>query len=206
MTIADVPRKSDSVRSTTRSVRTTDSRSERRSRRSSKSVSRRSANRRSVSRRSQRSTRPRRSSRSQARASRYESKSGNLYVRLVNARGVFGSKGSMPNTYVEMECDGQVQESSMIRGGDSVRGDECFKFAIENYDESMLTIRLIDADIDETIAKVRIPTVEFVQMADSGDLDTDHPVSDGASVAPPLLKMSTISKIKNRLSRRSSSK
>merc|ERR1712096_452512 len=134
---------------------------------------------RSVSRRSQRSTRP---------------------------RGVFGSKGSMPNTYVEMECDGQVQESSMIRGGDSVRGDECFKFAIENYDESMFTIRLIDADIDETIAKVRIPTVEFVQMADSGDLDTDHPVSDGASVAPPLLKMSTISKIKNRLSRRSSSK
>merc|ERR1712096_447877 len=205
MTIADVPRKSDSVRrSTTRSVRTTDSRSERRSRRSSKSASR-SANRRSVSRRSQRSTRPRRSSRSQARASRYESKSGNLYVRLVNARGVFGSKGSMPNTYVEMECDGQVQESSMIRGGDSVRGDECFKFAIENYDESMLTIRLIDADIDETIAKVRVPTVEFVQMADSGDLDTDHPVNDEAS-APPLLKMGTISKIKNRLSRKSSSK
>jgi len=115
----------------------------------------------------------------------------------VNARSVFGSKGSLPNTYVELECDGQVQESSMIHSGDVVRGDECFKFAIEDYDESMLTIRLIDADIDETIAKVRIPTGEFVEMANSGDLDSDE-------AAPELKKQSTLSKIKRKLSMKSS--
>jgi len=202
------PRKSDSDQ-VQQSVKRTDSRSERRSGRKSRSVERQStreSTRSTTSRRSTRSRRDsgrserRRSSRSQRhRVSRYENKSGNLYVRLVNARSVFGSKGSLPNTYVEMECDGQVQESSMIHSGDVVRGDECFKFAIEDYDESMLTIRLIDADRDETIAKVRIPTVEFVDMANSGDLDSDE-------AAPVLKKQSTMSKIKRKLSRKSSSK
>jgi len=117
----------------------------------------------------------------------------------------------MANTYVEMECDGQVQQSSMIHSGHAVRGDECFKFVVENYEESMLTIRLIDADRDDTIAKVRVPTAEFVEMADSGelgiDLDTetdyasDRRRSSTSSRASkkPLAKMSTLTKIKNKL-------
>jgi hypothetical protein len=149
----------------------------------------------------------------QPRASRYESKSGNLYVRLVNARSVFGDKGSAVDTYVEMECDGQVQESSMIHNGDSVRGDECFKFAVENYKESMLTIRLIDANRDENIAKVRVPTAKFVDMADNGelgiDLDTETDYANNrrrssrqsstGSSKKPLTKMSTLTKIKSKL-------
>merc|ERR1712059_154466 len=114
-----------------------------------------------------------------------------------NARGVFGSKGAKANTYVRMECDGQVQESSMIHRGQAVRGDECFKFVVENYEESMLTIRLIDADRDDTIAKVRVPTAEFVDMAEQGELE----IGLDTEAAKPLEKKSTMSKIKTKLGR-----
>jgi hypothetical protein len=91
-----------------------------------------------------------------------------------------------------MECDGQVQESSMIHRGQAVRDDECFKFVVENYEESMLTIRLIDADRDDTIAQVRVPTAEFVDMADQGELE----IALDTEAAKPLEKKSTLSKTK----------
>ena len=100
------------------------------------------------------------------RSRSYSSKrSGHLYVRLVSARGVFGAKGTRLNSYVELECNGQVSISSTVKRTSNPEWNEFFKFYVRDYDRSILTIRLVDAKNELSIAKMRIPVREFVEKA-----------------------------------------
>lgn len=105
-------------------------------------------------------------------------KSGNLYVRLVNARDVFGEKGSKINTYVELDCNGQVYTSS-IKKSRNPEWNELFKFYVNDYDKNLLTVRLIDTETDRSIAKMKIPVCEFVDKQHSSQ---DYVMNDELSM------------------------
>ena len=91
------------------------------------------------------------------------SQSGNLYVRLVNARHVFGHKGSKINTYVELQCNDQIHTSS-IKSSRNPEWNEFFKFYVNDYNKDLLIVRLIDNKTEKSIAKMKIPIHKFVDQ------------------------------------------
>ena len=114
-------------------------------------------------------------------------RSGNLYVRLVNARGIFGPKGSTMNTYVELTCNNQIFESSISRKQTNPEWNEIFEFYVHDYRKDKLSVKLINVKTGKIMAKMTIPVEEFInnqairksneyQMADqiSMNLDIDY--------------------------------
>ena len=92
-----------------------------------------------------------------------KTKSGNLYIRLVDARDVFGADGNAPNTYVQLELDHQIQKSSVSDYTHDPYWNEVFQFRVRDYNSEKLTLRLIDAFNQRTLAKMKIPCSHFVQ-------------------------------------------
>ena len=92
--------------------------------------------------------------------------SGNLYVRLVDARDVFGPDGNAPNTFVQLELDGQVQASSTSDYSHTPYWNEVFQFKIRDYNAGTLNLRLIDAFTNRTLAKMKVPCNRFLQNGD----------------------------------------
>ena len=91
-------------------------------------------------------------------------KNGTLRVNAVNARGAFGVDGRTPNTYIEMECEGQVQQSSVMRRDSNPRfcDDEQFIFAVSDCKRSVFIVSLMDAETENCLASLEVPCRQFM--------------------------------------------
>ncbi len=83
-------------------------------------------------------------------------------MRLVEARHLFGRKGKKPCTFVEMECEGQIEASSVRKGNDPL-WDEKFYFEIRNPENSSLKLKLIDEKSDKVLARLKVPLQTIIK-------------------------------------------
>ena len=83
-------------------------------------------------------------------------------INSVNVRGVFGESGRAPNTYIEMECEGQIHRSPVMRRDYNPRfHEDNFKFTVSDYETSKLNVRLMDHKTKECMAAMMVPCIRF---------------------------------------------